>query len=133
MDRRIPMVSIAKHRYEGRTLLANDHFEAKNERDAEDLEVLNFARRIPATPKAYERRDMQAAEQSAATLRPAAEPLSGDEDSGDEAAGPSSADTSPVLIEPSQEDSSEVAADTYSSSGARRNRYSGRRDMNAKR
>lgn len=126
----IPMVSIAKHVYHGKVLHANDPFEAKTERDAEDLEVLNFARRLPravATPKPYERRDMRVGE----TAATGAESLAA-ETRPPETSAPSSdsAEASPnpdAAAEPEQDE-----ATRRLSSEARRSRY-GRRDLNAKR
>lgn len=43
---RVPLISTAKHRFEGRTLMPNDAFTAEL-RDAEDLIAMNFARRAP--------------------------------------------------------------------------------------
>lgn len=45
---KIPMISNAKHTYDGKTLMPNEPFEALNEDDADELKCIGFATRAKA-------------------------------------------------------------------------------------
>lgn len=106
----VTMISLAKHTYNGRVVLANEAFDANNETDAADLVALRIAQRqrkvpaILAKPAAYEARVMQ----------PAAEPVHAKADDAEEEA--------PILEGVTDEPAPEVKQHSYN-----------RRDLRAKR
>jgi hypothetical protein len=59
VGRRVRLVATARQKYDGRSLVSGDEFEATAQ-DAEDLIALHMARPAESEPRIYRRRDMRA-------------------------------------------------------------------------
>lgn len=57
---KVSMISNARHLYGGRALVSNQSFEANNETDAQELEILGFASRVKSAQPTYETKPMVA-------------------------------------------------------------------------
>jgi hypothetical protein len=66
---KVPLVSMARHNYNGRAVMVNEFFWANNERDADDLRALRFVRlakedEIPThSAPTYDTKNMEAGEE----------------------------------------------------------------------